>query len=274
MRMIDPPLLEALTIAVSQAGRVILDIAKGQLAIRLKKDQSPVTAADEAAQAVILEALAKLMPGLPVVSEESPDRPSAAALATLFALVDPLDGTREFIAGRDEFTVNLALIENGTPRLGLVFAPARALLYRGFGNISAERLELEAGESPTRARAITPIRARPCRTSGLIAAVSRSHGDKATDAFIAELPNATRLASGSSLKLTLLAEGAADVYPRLAPTHEWDIAAGHAVLAAAGGTVLRPDGRPLTYGHADVDFLVPGFVAWGDPAAAAGAMPG
>ena len=274
MTMIDSPLVEALTIAVSRAGRAILDLTKEQIAVRHKADQSPVTTADEAAQAVILEALARLMPGVPVVSEESSDRPPTTALTPLFALVDPLDGTREFIAGRDEYTVNLALIANGEPLLGLVFVPARAVLYCGLGADRAERLELVAGDPPARARTLTPIRARPCPASGLIAAVSRSHGDKATEAFIGTLPGAARLASGSSLKFGLLAEGAADVYPRLAPTHEWDIAAGHAVLAAAGGTVLRPDGTPVTYGHADADFLVNGFVAWGDPAAASAAMSG
>lgn len=268
MLMIEPPLVEALTIVVSRAGRAILDIAKGSLTVRHKEDHSPVTAADEAAQDVILSGLAQLMPGVPVVSEESPDRPSAKALTPLFALVDPLDGTREFIAGRDEYTVNLALIENGEPLLGLVFLPARAVLYCGFSDVLAERLELAAGDPPARARAITTIRARPRPASGLIAAVSRSHGDEATEALLGKLPVATRLASGSSLKFGLLAEGKADVYPRLAPTHEWDIAAGHAVLAAAGGTVLRRDGTPLTYGHADAGFVVPGFIAWGDPTAA------
>ena len=277
MLIIDPPLVEALATVVSRAGRAILDIATESLAVRHKEDQSPVTAADEAAQGVILDGLAALMPGVPVVSEESPNRPSAAALAAVFALVDPLDGTREFIAGRDEYTVNVALIENGEPRLGLVFLPARALLYCGLSDIRAERLELVAGDPPARAQAVTPIHVRAGGrrpTSGLVAAVSRSHGDAATAAFLARLPVAARLASGSSLKFGLLAEGKADVYPRLAPTHEWDIAAGHAVLAAAGGTVLRPDGTPLTYGHADADFVVPGFIAWGDPAAAAAAMPG
>jgi 3'(2'), 5'-bisphosphate nucleotidase len=267
MLIIDPPLVEAITIVVSRAGRAILDVAQKPLAVRRKEDQSPVTAADEAAQAVILNGLAQLMPGVPVVSEESPSRPSAKALATLFALVDPLDGTREFIAGRDEYTVNLALIENGEPLLGLVYLPARALLYCGFSDILAERLELAAGDPPDRAQ-ITSIRARARPAAGFIAAVSRSHRDKATEAFLDKLPVAAELASGSSLKFGLLAEGNADVYPRLAPTHEWDIAAGHAVLAAAGGTVLRPDGTPLTYGHADAGFLVPGFVAWGDPTAA------
>jgi 3'(2'), 5'-bisphosphate nucleotidase len=148
--------------------------------------------------------------------------------------------------------------------LGFVFLPARALLYRGRVGQFAERLSLAAGMPAEAARDAAPIRVRPA-PSRLIAAVSRSHLDPATEAFLDRLPVAERVASGSSLKFGLLAEGAADVYPRLAPTHEWDIAAGHAVLAAAGGTVVRPDGAALTYGHADTGFLVPAFVAWGDP---------
>lgn len=269
MQMIDPPLVEALTSLVSRAGRTILDIAQQPLAVRRKDDQSPVTAADEAAQAVILNGLAELMPGVAVVSEEKSNQPPAGALATLFALVDPLDGTREFIAGRDEYTVNLAVIERGQPLLGLVFLPARSLFYCGFSDILAERLQLSAGDPAARARNITTIRARARPPSGMVAAISRSHLDAATEAFLASLPLTSRLASGSSLKFGLLAEGTADIYPRLAPTHEWDIAAGHAVLAAAGGTVLRPDGTKLSYGGADAGFLVPGFIAWGDPTAAA-----
>ncbi|MEZ5786494.1 MAG: 3'(2'),5'-bisphosphate nucleotidase CysQ [Xanthobacteraceae bacterium] len=272
MQIVDSALAEALTGVVSQAGRAILDIAQQPLVVRHKEDQSPVTAADEAAQTIILDGLAKLMPGVPVVSEEHPDRPSAAALRDLFVLVDPLDGTREFVAGRDEFTVNLAVIEEGDPLLGLVFLPARALLYCGFSDLVAERLHLAPGDPPSRAGEIKDIRTRPRPASGLVAAVSRSHLDEATEAFLGKLPLASRIASGSSLKLGLLAEGEADVYPRLAPTHEWDIAAGHAVLAAAGGAVLRPDGTKLTYGNADAGFLVPGFVAWGDPTAAVKAM--
>lgn len=274
MQMIDPALVEALTILVSQAGRTILDVTAQPIVVRHKEDQSPVTAADEAAQAVILDGLAKLMPGVPIVSEEQSERPSAATLTDLFVLVDPLDGTREFVAGRDEYTVNLAVIEKGEPLLGLVFLPARALMYCGFSDIIAERLQLAAGDPPARAREIKNIRARTRPASGLVAAVSRSHRDTATETFLGKLPLARRIASGSSLKFGLLAEGEADVYPRLAPTHEWDIAAGHAVLAAAGGTVLRPDGTKLTYGHADAGFLVPGFVAWGDPTTARKAMAG
>jgi 3'(2'), 5'-bisphosphate nucleotidase len=268
MHPIDPTLVAALTGLVSQAGEAIRAIARKPLAVRRKADLSPVTAADEAAQAVILEGLAKLLPGVPVVSEELAGSEPAIDAGAPFILVDPLDGTKEFIARRDEYTVNLALIEAGEPSLGFVFLPARVLLYRGRVGQFAERLSLEAGMPPEAARDAArdaaQIRVRPA-PSRLVAAVSRSHLDPATEAFLSRLPVAGRVASGSSLKFGLLAEGAADVYPRLAPTHEWDIAAGHAVLAAAGGTVVRPDGAALTYGHADTGFLVPAFVAWGDP---------
>jgi 3'(2'), 5'-bisphosphate nucleotidase len=264
MRPIDSALVKALTGLVSRAGRAILDIASDALAVREKVDFSPVTAADEAAQTVILDGIAKILPGLPVVSEELSGPPPAIGPDGRFFLVDPLDGTREFIARRDEYTVNLALIEAGRPTLGFVFLPARSLLYRGCVGQFAERLRLAAGESPEAAAEIAPIRARPA-PKRLIAMVSRSHLDPATESFLDRLPVADRIACGSSFKFGLLAEGAADVYPRLAPTHEWDIAAGHAVLAAAGGAVVRPDGVAITYGRAEESFLVPAFVAWGDP---------
>lgn len=267
MHGVDPALVEALTGLVSHAGRAILDIARDRLAVKEKADFSPVTAADMAAQTVILDGLAKLLPGIPVVSEELADRQPAIGHGESFILVDPLDGTREFIAGRNEYTVNLALIEAGEPVLGFVFLPVRGLLYRGGRGQFAERLRLQAGMPPGTAAEAVPLRTRPAPTK-LVAAVSRSHLDPATDSFLGRLPVAARVASGSSLKFGLLAEGAADVYPRLAPTHEWDIAAGHAVLVAAGGTVVRPDGAPLTYGHGERKFLVPGFIAWGDPSAA------
>jgi 3'(2'), 5'-bisphosphate nucleotidase len=264
MHPIDPTLVAALTGLVSYAGDAILAIARKPLAVRQKADLSPVTAADEAAQAVILEGLAKLLPGVPVVSEELADQAPTIDAGATFILVDPLDGTKEFIARRDEYTVNLALIEAGAPVLGFVFLPARALLYRGCVGHFAERLALAAGMPPEAVRDVASIHVRPA-PSKLVAVVSRSHLDSATETFLGRLPVAERVASGSSLKLGLLAEGVADVYPRLAPTHEWDIAAGHAVLAAAGGTVVLPDGAPLIYGHADAGFLVPAFVAWGDP---------
>jgi 3'(2'), 5'-bisphosphate nucleotidase len=260
----DTELLDHLTALVARAGRAILEMAHSGLDVRAKADASPITAADEASNAILLEGLSQLMPGVPIVSEESPKPNDPRTLAGLFALVDPLDGTKEFISGRDEFTVNLALIEAGRPIAGFVGAPALGLVFRGAGG-RAERLKLAPAGAATEVSAIT-TRARPA--AGLVAAVSRSHLDARTEAFLGRLPVIERMACGSALKFCRVAEGRVDVYPRLATTSEWDIAAGHALVAAAGGEVTAPDGRALRYGHAESGFRVPSFIAWGDPAAA------
>jgi 3'(2'), 5'-bisphosphate nucleotidase len=261
-------LLDDLTAIVSRAAGAIRAVAPAAAARRMKADRSPVTEADEAAEAVILEALARLMPGVPVVSEEAAGHGSHPRLGARFILVDPLDGTREFLDGRDEFTVNLAVVADGVPAIGLIAAPALGRIWRGIVGRGAERLDLAPGAAPKEARDVTPLRPRRRPARGLVAAVSRSHLDARTAAFVAGLPEAGQMVCGSSLKFCRLAEGSADVYPRLAPTREWDIAAGHAVLAASGGTVTTPDGAPLAYGRTAEDFRVPGFLAWADPAAA------
>jgi 3'(2'), 5'-bisphosphate nucleotidase len=265
---LDGRLLDELTTIVSQAGAAILAARAGSLDARSKADHSPVTAADQAAEAVILGGLARTLPGVAVVSEEAAACALPARLPDTFILVDPLDGTRELLAGRDEFTVNVAIVSEGRPRLGLVGAPAQGLLWRGIEGQGAERLQLPPGVPAGSARERTAIRTRPCPPSGLIAAVSRSHLDAATEALLARLPVGERLACGSAFKFCQLAEGAADFYPRLSPTCEWDVAAGHAVLLAAGGAVTRPDGTKLGYGGVAQDFRIPAFVAWGDPSAA------
>ena len=264
LRDFDRTLMDALTASVVRASAAILAIAPGALATRHKTDASPVTAADEASQAVLLTDLAELLPALPVVSEEAvSDR--TAPPGTDFILVDPLDGTREFVEGRPEYTVNVALVRDRTPVVGFVAAPALGLLWRGVVGHGAERLRF----APDRTAAVeaTAIRARAA-PERLVIALSRSHLDPDTAAVAEQLPIAERLVCGSSLKFCRIAEGSADVYPRLSPTSEWDVAAGHAVLAAAGGTVTRPDGSALTYGTGRNNFLIPGFLAWGDPAAA------
>ena len=261
---LDRTLLDALSASVVRASAAILAIAPGALATRHKADTSPVTAADEASQAVLLADLAELLPALPVVSEEAVSDRTAPPGAD-FILVDPLDGTREFVEGRPEYTVNVALVRDRTPVVGLVAAPALGLLWRGVVGHGAERLRFAPGHAaavePTAIRA----RAAPAR---LVIALSRSHLDPDTAAAAEQLPIAERLICGSAVKFCRIAEGSADVYPRLSPTSEWDVAAGHAVLAAAGGTVTRPDGSALTYGTGRSDFLIPAFMAWGDPAAA------
>ncbi len=261
-------LIDELTAIVSRAAAAIRAVAPVDAAARMKPDRSPVTAADEAAEAAILEGLARLMPDVPVVSEEAAGRGSCPPLGRRFILVDPLDGTREFLAGLDEFTVNLALVVDGVPAVGLIAAPALGRVWRGIVGRGAERLELAPGAAPREARAVTPLRPRRAPGRGLVAAVSRSHLEARTAAFVAALPQVERLPCGSALKFCRLAEGTADLYPRLAPTREWDVAAGQAVLAASGGTVTSPDGGALPYGRAADGFVVPGFVAWADPAAA------
>ena len=265
----DERLLDELTTVVSAAGAAILATRSGSLDTRTKPDLSPVTVCDHAAETVILEALARLLPGMCIVSEEAASRALPQRIPDSFVLVDPLDGTRELIAGRDEFTVNLAIVASGRPRLGIVAAPAQALLWRGIGGRGAERLRLSPGAPASAAQARNPIRTRPLPPSGLVAAVSRSHLDSDTQAYLARLPISERRACGSAVKFCQLAEGSADVYARLSPTCEWDVAAGHAVLAAAGGVVNTPEGPPVSYGRMAENFRVPAFIAWGDPSAPA-----
>jgi 3'(2'), 5'-bisphosphate nucleotidase len=263
----DAELLDELTTIVSTAAAAILAARAGSLDTRTKADLSPVTAADHAAEAVILEGLARLLPGVCVVSEEAAGRAPPDSISGSFILVDPLDGTRELIAGRDEFTVNVAIVDGGRPRLGIVAAPAQGLLWRGIEGRGAERLRLSPGAPASTARERSTIRTRPSPHAALVAVVSRSHLDPHTQAFLARLPIADRRACGSAVKFCQIAEGAADVYPRLSTTCEWDVAAGHAVLAAAGGLVTTPEGVPLTYGRMFENFRVPAFIAWGDPSA-------
>jgi 3'(2'), 5'-bisphosphate nucleotidase len=265
----DDRLLDELTTVVSAAGAAILATRSGSLDTRAKPDLTPVTACDHAAEAVILEALARLLPGTCIVSEEAVGRALPQRIPDSFVLVDPLDGTRELVAGRDEFTINLAIVGDGRPRLGIVAAPAHGLLWRGLEGRGAERLRLSPGAPASAAQARSPIRTRPAPSSGLIAAISRSHLDPQTQAYLARLPIGERHPCGSAVKFCQVAEGCADVYARLSPTCEWDVAAGHAVLAAAGGVVNTPEGAPVSYGRMAEKFGVPAFIAWGDPSAAA-----
>jgi 3'(2'), 5'-bisphosphate nucleotidase len=230
---------------------------------RLKPDQSPVTAADEASERVILHGLARILPKTPVVAEESVDAATPTDLTGSIVIVDPLDGTREFLAGRDEFTVNLAIVTRGLPVAGIIAAPKRGHLWRGVVGIGAERLRL-SGSGADRVEAIST---RPWPDAP-VAAVSRSHMDTRTDKFVTSLGPITRVPCGSAIKFCHIAEGSVDIYPRLATTCEWDVAAGHALLVAAGGIVTTPLGSPLTYGRTAENFRVSAFVAWGDPSKA------
>lgn len=263
----DAALAEAFTAIAIDASRAILAIDFRKADTRRKADNSPVTRADEAAHAAIMGGLAGLLPTMPVVSEEACELWQGREPGAAFVLVDPLDGTAEFIAGRLEYTVNIALVRDGTPVVGVVAAPALGLIWRGAVGHGAARVRFAATDKGVTAGP-EPIHTRRWPTRAPVAAVSRSHFDAVSAAFLERLKPVNEVAFGSALKFARLAEGEVDVYPRLAPTSEWDVAAGHAVVVAAGGVVLAPDRGPLRYGRAHVGFRVEGFTAWGDPAAA------
>jgi 3'(2'), 5'-bisphosphate nucleotidase len=258
-------LIEPLTELVARAGSAILAVNRRTMASRGKADGSPVTEADLAADRVIAEGLARLLPEVETLSEERSHLARLPATSSFF-LIDPLDGTKEFLAGRGEFTVNLALVTDGAPLLGIVGAPALGLIWRGLVGRGAERLTM-TGEAAPMAQPIH-TRSFPPPGSPWIAAVSRSHGDGRTEAFIDSRPDAVRQVAGSAVKFCRVAEGGADIYPRLSPTCEWDVAAGHAVVTAAGGKVTDSTGAALRFGAGRADFIVPEFIAWGDPGAA------
>jgi 3'(2'), 5'-bisphosphate nucleotidase len=250
-------LLERVEAIAVDAGRIVLEVYATDFAVGAKDDASPVTVADQRAEALIVAALRALAPDVPIVAEESVAAGDVPSVGERFWLVDPLDGTKEFVKRNGEFTVNVALIEQGRPVLGVVCAPALGLVYGG----------ASAAVAYVRERGKT--RALACRTvpeAGLTVVASASHGDpRALDEFLRGRRVAARCAIGSSLKLCLVAAGEADLYPRFGRTMEWDIAAGHAVLAAAGGSLTDLAGAPLRYGKPG--FENPAFVARGaDPA--------
>lgn len=245
-------ILEWAAIAARRAGEAILEIVARGYALEHKADSSPVTEADRAAETIILAALAEAAPGVPVIAEEEVAAGRIPAHGDTYFLVDPLDGTKEFVRGGEDYTVNIGLVVDSLPRLGVVYAPATRRLHAGLVGQGAWREEL-AGER----------RAISTRPNGpeIVAVASKSHFNQATADYLAAAGRCEHLAVGSSLKFCLLAEGVADLYPRLSPTSEWDTAAGHAVLLAAGGRVDAPDGGPLRYGKGA--FLNRGFVATG-----------
>jgi 3'(2'), 5'-bisphosphate nucleotidase len=254
------PLLEVMVAAAVEAGRAAYAIYRSDFAVETKADESPVTAADHAAEAVILEHLARGAAGIPVVAEEQVAAGRVPASAATFFLVDPVDGTKEFVQKRGDFTVNIALIERSVPTLGVVYAPARSQLFAGdalagYAFRSDQSPEAE-GQAPR-----TQIRTRTPGSRGLTVVASRSHRTPETDAWLRKVELADLISVGSSLKFCLVATGEADLYPRLGPTMEWDTAAGHAVLSAAGGTVVHLDGAPFRYGK--TDYRNPPFIAAG-----------
>jgi 3'(2'), 5'-bisphosphate nucleotidase len=243
-------LIDDLAVAAREAGEAILEIVRRGFEVESKHDTSPVTEADRAAELIILAALARAAPGVPVVAEEEVAAGRIPAHDDTYFLVDPLDGTKEFIRGGDDYTVNIGLIERGTPKVGVVFAPATGRLH---GGCVGEGAWLDEGQG----RVPIATRARGELTT---AVASKSHLNQATvDYLEAAVGNCGYVSVGSSLKFCIVAEGKADIYPRAAPTSEWDTAAGHAVLLAAGGLVDGPDGKPLGYGK--LAFLNRAFVA-------------
>ncbi len=253
---------ETLCALALAAGARALEIYGGDIAADLKDDASPVTEADRAGEAIILAGLEKTAPHIPVLAEERASEEGAPAdLGEAFFLVDPLDGTREFINKTGEFTVNIALSLQGRPVAGVVYAPALGRIYYGAEGAGAWRAEV-GPEGAMGARA--PIAARAVPEKGLVAVASRSHRSAETDAYLDGLDVADFAAAGSSLKFCLLAEGRADIYPRFGRTMEWDTAAGQAVLEAAGGVVLtHPEGARLACGKAERGYDNPHFIAWG-----------
>ena len=243
-------LLDDIAEAAREAGEAILEVVRRGFDVEAKKDSSPVTEADRAAELIILAALARAAPGVPVIAEEEVAAGRIPAHGETYFLVDPLDGTKEFVRGGDDYTVNIGLIEDGSPKLGVVFAPATGRIHGGCV-ASGAWLDEGSGRNEIRTRE---------RNAKLTAVASKSHLNQATVDYLEEaVGTCDFVAIGSSLKFCIVAEGGADIYPRASPTSEWDTAAGHAVLLAAGGLVHGPDGSPLRYGKRA--FLNRAFVA-------------
>ena len=251
-------LAAALGHIVAEAGRLIMGLQAAEIEARRKPDGSPVCQADLRAEQLILARLAALLPGVTVIAEELFAPAATGAVPKRFLLVDPLDGTREYLAGHRDFTVNIALIEGGAPMAGAICAPALDEVY--MAGATAHRAALAAAGT---SGANKVIATRTVAGTGLHAVASRSHLNAETEQWLRQRQVVELQRAGSSLKFCLIARGDADVYPRLAPTMEWDTAAGHAILNAAGGCVLGLDGSPLRYGKKDAGFKNAGFVAWG-----------
>lgn len=242
----------------SEAGRVVMDVYATDFEVRTKADRSPVSEADERAEAVLAPGVQALLPGVPVVAEEAVSVGGLPQVHAEFLLIDPVDGTREFVSRNGDFTVNIALVRDGIPVAGVVYAPARGRVFVAAGTASAG--SLAPGDAVD---GLEPIQTRAYPEDGLVAVASRSHLDADTAAFLDRLRPADTRSAGSSLKFCLVAAGEADVYPRFGPTMEWDTAAGDAVLRAAGGTVVDDRGALLRYGKVESGLRNGPFVCWG-----------
>ncbi|CUA89537.1 3'-Phosphoadenosine 5'-phosphosulfate (PAPS) 3'-phosphatase [Chelatococcus sambhunathii] len=263
----------ALTLAAIAhgAGARILESRAQGFATRTKDDGSPCSDADIAAETFISGALARAFPHVSVISEESADAAAPLGEGQAFFLVDPLDGTRDFVAGGSEFTVNIAAVVAGRPIAGVIHTPADGRFW--IGGAAAYATTAPAGGPPPARHNLRPIRTRPASREGLTALASARHGDPETDRFLAALAPRERRSASSALKFCLIAAGEADVYPRFGRTMQWDVAAGDALVSAAGGLVTTPDGVRLTYGDTTGGFANGPFIAWGDPALARDAAP-
>jgi 3'(2'), 5'-bisphosphate nucleotidase len=256
-------LVDALVSASIEAGEIILAVRRGGLSVERKADRSPVTAADRDAEAAIARRLGEVAPKVPVVGEEAVSEGRIPETAGTFFLVDPLDGTREFVNGGNDFTVNIGLIRDGLPSVGVIYVPASGKLFGGVVGEGAWRTEVADGVAGPR----RPMRVRRAPQGPIVVVASRSHRTPETDAYIRRYDVANLINRGSSLKFCAVAEGKADLYPRLGTTMQWDTAAGDAILRAAGGAVVELDGTPLTYGPKGLPgseaFRSPWFIATG-----------
>ena len=245
--------VDRLTNTFFEAGKIAKEINLRGAKVTIKSDKSPVTDADLAIDKILRNKITNLTPSIPIISEERVSRGEAPNINdNLFWLVDPLDGTKEFISRTDEFTVNIALIESGVPVLGVLLAPALKECYFTDG----DGAYMVVGDDPR-----VQISARVMPPEGPVILASRNHRDKETNQFISQQEGAQVRSIGSALKFALLAKGTADLYPRFGPTMEWDVAAGHAILSAAGGSIRQPNGNALSYGKATL--YNPHFIAYG-----------
>ncbi len=245
-----------------EAGKAIMEIYTNDFQVENKEDGSPVTKADQASEDIILKALQNKAPQIPIISEEAASVGNIPEVSKTFFLVDPLDGTKEFINKRDEFTINIALIENNIPTYGLIYAPAIQEIYYTTTKSDVFQAKLDSNLPKCTLEQKIQIKTKSPSDQGLTVVTSRSHLNEATKKYLDKYKIHKCTAAGSSLKFCLIAKGTADFYPRLSPTMEWDTAAGHAILQAAGGIVLCEDDTPLLYGKTDKNFKNSGFLAW------------
>ena len=259
--MLTPDTLAEISL---KAGALIMEVYATDFDIETKGDASPVTEADEKAEALILAALAEADPDLKIIAEEAASAGNIPEHGDRFALVDPLDGTREFVNKNGEFTVNIAIILHGRPVMGVVYAPALGRLFVAESPSYAWQAAAKPGSDVPPASARTTLTIRKAPEAGITAIASKSHRSAETDAFLEGFNVAEIISAGSSLKFCRLAAGEADLYPRHGRTMEWDTAAGHAVVNAAGGKILCEDGTPLLYGKRTRGYDNPFFIAYGD----------